>query len=509
MVRKIIRNRRPRFHSPRLLHKSGTGFAYNAMELSNQQMDSHKWTTFYRIFNQYAQTLGLNKYMYSALCNNDLDVEEKFEILGRYNENIFISEQEKLNYWYCWMQSQKRYYAFCRLAFLWKYKKAEYRNSQDMSLEPIDKKKSNVITVYQDGNKYLFKMNEINRLIKNSLCKHEYDTPVPCSCKNPYNNIPFTKSELYNMYFAIQYSNIVPDVIFTRFFQAGFNMKLFYRNNHCLLNQEMIKNKYNSIYTERHFAKEVVNMLEDVAEISNGYINIPRNKEVSNQLRPFLKLYYEYIYSSDSYTCNERKRELLYRLDQIIRKNPLFGKKCKRHLHSFDTNSPPSYYFNLTMELYRNQTAIDDIYNSHLDTNFIHNEEFPYEIRPRRRRHIIYSSSSSSEEGETESISASTSILNPPFNNSTPSNTGGNLARLISTSSNYLTPPPIPFPNVPETIPALNLSAITNTDASFQSPLFNNDDEEDNVQDLAQLIIRSLTEELDPDYQPRNYREDA
>jgi hypothetical protein len=99
--------------------------------------------------------------------------------------------------------------------------------------------------------------------------------------------------------------------------------------------------------------------------------------------------------------------------------------------------------------------------------------------------------------------------LNPPFNNSTPSNSGGNLARLISTSSNYLTPPPIPFPNVPETIPALNLSAITNTDASFQSPLFNNDDEEDNVQDLAQLIIRSLTEELDPDYQPRNYREDA
>ena len=108
-------------------------------------------------------------------------------------------ENEILDY-FC--KIQKIYHALNKFAFIIKYKKAKIVVNTDMQLNEINETNQNVICLYQEKAKYLFKIFDLLKIINISLSNSYQFFVEPLCIKNPYNNIPFNKSTLYNIYYS-------------------------------------------------------------------------------------------------------------------------------------------------------------------------------------------------------------------------------------------------------------------------------------------------------------------
>ena len=76
----------------------------------------------------------------------------------------------------------------------------------------------NVMTIFDSNNKYLFTIVDLVNIFYSSLCNAPYFIPSSIPCKNPYNNLPFTKANLYNIYFFLLFNTInVPAIIHNYF----------------------------------------------------------------------------------------------------------------------------------------------------------------------------------------------------------------------------------------------------------------------------------------------------
>ena len=64
-----------------------------------------------------------------------------------------------------------------------------------------DLKPNKTLSIVQDQKKYLFSIFDLKEIINKSLSNIDYGYPKILPIKNPYNNIPFTQSNLYNIYF--------------------------------------------------------------------------------------------------------------------------------------------------------------------------------------------------------------------------------------------------------------------------------------------------------------------
>ena len=62
-----------------------------------------------------------------------------------------------------------------------------------------------------------------------------FSEPLPS--KNPYNNLPLTKSNLYNIYFFIKFNTNIYDDLLFKFFHCDFNMTIFYKKYLKILTQ--------------------------------------------------------------------------------------------------------------------------------------------------------------------------------------------------------------------------------------------------------------------------------
>ena len=101
-----------------------------------------------------------------------------------------------------------------------------------------------VIAISSDNSKNcLFSADERIELINNSLLSSiEYLYPCPVEIKNPYTNIPFLKSTLYNIYFIIKNSTFNMPVLYNIYYACNFDLKIFYYDSESLLKDILIKN---------------------------------------------------------------------------------------------------------------------------------------------------------------------------------------------------------------------------------------------------------------------------
>ena len=73
----------------------------------------------------------------------------------------------------------------------------------DLCLNPIEHNNKNSICLFQENKKYYFRINDLINIINNALCNSPNFFSDTLITKNPYNNIAFNKSTLYNIYFNI------------------------------------------------------------------------------------------------------------------------------------------------------------------------------------------------------------------------------------------------------------------------------------------------------------------
>ena len=90
-----------------------------------------------------------------------------------------------------------------------KLRKSKLVVNSDMQLNIIDINDINVICIYHINSKYLFKIEDLLKIIYISLTNCFSFIADPNTIKNPYNNICFGKSILYYIYYyLISYSKI-------------------------------------------------------------------------------------------------------------------------------------------------------------------------------------------------------------------------------------------------------------------------------------------------------------
>jgi hypothetical protein len=267
------------------------------------------------------------KILFYGFVNNNT-YTSKFNVFKE-NLNSFLdfSRDEFIQY-FC--KIQKTYHSLSRFAYLYKYKKSIMSVTTDMGLNDININDKNILCIYHINSRYLFNINDLLKIINVSLINNYMFFAEPLPSKNPYNNLPFTKSNLYNIYIFIKHNTNIYDDLFFKFFKCDFNLSIFYNNYEYLLREYSIKN-----FIKNCTEKEIVNKIKEmISNYNNNYksntINIhdefPKNKLIKI-MKPYLLLYLNSCYSLIPIIKKNSNFDLKNKLRNFQKFNPQFGRR--------------------------------------------------------------------------------------------------------------------------------------------------------------------------------------
>ena len=233
-----------------------------------------------------------------------------------YNHEVIINAFSKI---------QRTINAVNLVKHAFRFKRARIYNTDDLYMNPISPTDKFAVVVLQNNTKYVFHIRELIQAVKSSLsnCCNFFADPIVC--KNPYTNIPFSKSALYNIYFAIKGSTYLMPTLFHRYFLCNFDYSEFSIDNDDMINEEYLKT-----YVENYCLDNVYSHVKDMFTINNMKCNIhksfPKNK-LFKIMKPYLKLYF-----ASSFSINSQKKEVAFKLlhkkmHAFIKFNPNFGKR--------------------------------------------------------------------------------------------------------------------------------------------------------------------------------------
>jgi len=259
-------------------------------------------------------------------------IENKFRFFYNKINNIFTNDEIRENFIYFFYKIQKTYNAFSRFAYLYKVKKAKIIIDTDLCLNKLGESDKTTYCLIQDGNKYLFNIHDLIKIIHNAISNTNYFFNSPLPIKNPYNNVYLNKSTLYNIYFFIRAKTYLnPDLLFY-FFKTNFNITLFTEKYQYLIRDYSINNYLNNTHVDK--------LLEDISvmlDVFNTFFS-KKNSIIIHEyfpkdvllkvMKPYLYLYYLSEYSLLHISKRMRYKKILRsKLYKFQNFNPCFGRK--------------------------------------------------------------------------------------------------------------------------------------------------------------------------------------
>ena len=291
------------------------------------------------------------------LTNSEINVRNKFAFFESTLGNFFIKgvkvqeiqqtqeiqeiqeiqetkPEKKAEFIHYFCKIQKTYHILNRLIYNYKYRKARILVNTDMALNDLTPGDKNVMCVFDNGAKYLFHIGDLIKIANVALTNSHMFFAEPFSIKNPYNNIAFNKSTLYNIYFFIRFRTDIYTELFFDYFRCDFNLSNFKKRHEYKLREYSIKNfVYKS--PAPTLAYEISMMIESHNRycVRRGIPNkiyfdkeFPRDRLIKI-MQPYLFLYYR---SEFSLLHHERKDALYHLRKGLIEfsnYNKQFGRK--------------------------------------------------------------------------------------------------------------------------------------------------------------------------------------
>jgi hypothetical protein len=290
----------------------------------------------------------------------------KFESLNFILENTFYENELKEHIFDIFTRTQKYYYAFTRLAHIYRLKKHQYVVTDDLMMNQLVPNDKLTFILVENKSNFLFNINEIINIIETAIGHAPDFFSEPLHPLNPYNNQEFTKATLYNIYFQMKNIGRVMPLLFHCFFLENFDKDNFTEQHEPLIREQSIKKYiFNSPYTILY--SSVISMLNNNQYTKKLSIhkNFPKDLLV-DIFRPFL--FHDYIAnyyikgSSKVYTS----RHLLYsKLKKFYEFNPLFGRETIKLIKKNKTVIKREYIINTK------HVSFYDIINSTNKTNEI------------------------------------------------------------------------------------------------------------------------------------------
>jgi len=274
------------------------------------------------------------------------NISEKYGFLKTVLSNPFLNESQKSEFLELFSIIQRGFLGLKQFVYLYRYNKSNIYNTTDLyqDIIPINNPRVS-ITIYQNNTRYLFLLREliktINTALSNSMCFFS----EPLAIKNPYTNIPFNKSALYNIYFSLRSSSLKIPILFQQFFLCDFDLFRFGIKNDELIREEYLKSYTMNIGTS--IKGEVLMIIDNMFRENNIFcLRISKDFPEDRLLyimKPYLDLYYTIKYTLQISLANSYTVILKYLLIQFIKYNPNFGRK---HVVLVRTNKP--IFFNNT-----------------------------------------------------------------------------------------------------------------------------------------------------------------
>ena len=276
-------------------------------------------------------------YFYYYFSKNYINsFKDKLNILKELDDNIFLQPKMKLAVQKIFYKLQKTYYAFSKLAYIWKFKKSKIAVDNDLSLNPININNKNVFILFQNNARYLFTSNDLINIINNNLSNSPNFFCSPLWTKNPYNNMSFTEADFYNIYFFLKFKVCNVPILLELFFKSNLNLNHFAFHNECVIRSFKIDNfvKFSDNDT---LYKNVKRLLTENIDVMNNikiHYEFPKDLLIKI-MKPYLHLYIisqYYILGTMKRTSSENC--LRKKLRNFALFNPLFGRKNVK-IHKF------------------------------------------------------------------------------------------------------------------------------------------------------------------------------
>ena len=315
----------------------------------------------------------LMKLVFMSLVNNRY--KGKFNMFKETLVSFLKFSRDEFIDFFC--KIQKTYHSFSRLAFIYKYKKSAMSVTTDIGLNDITINDKNILCIYNVNSRYLFNINDLLKIITTSLTNSYMFFSQPLPSKNPYNNLPFTKSNLYNMYFFLKFKTNIYNDLFVKFFHCDFNLTTFYHKYEYLLRQYILDNFIKNS-TEDVVIQEIKKMINLFNKKTTKKILIndefPK-KRLIKIMKPYLMLYLQSYYSFVQIIKNNAIVLLQDKLKKFQKFNPKFGRKIYKLGFKNYANFKKKSYIK-SIEFLDNHIA----FNFDEETNFLTNHTYYNEI---------------------------------------------------------------------------------------------------------------------------------
>ena len=293
----------------------------------------------------------------------------KFEILKMFLFNPFLSNENKEMFINYFCKIQKQYQSLSYLAYRYKFKTAKVANDKDLCYNNISKKQPRILSLYVKNTKYLFSISDLKNIINTSLYNCDMMFSLPLSIKNPYDNSPFSKANLYNIYFFFKHNDIVIPTIYHLYFMTNFHMSKFQSDNEVGIRNYLIDN-YLRLNTKYDVVRQIKKMLTEFNSKLPKYKILLNNKLpedlIYNSFKRHVQLYYKYRHTLDLSIQENANYEWIESLKQFKRFNPVFG---RRMLKLNKETKKTSEYFKEAVIPNTNNWFNNDM-NSHLDHTY-------------------------------------------------------------------------------------------------------------------------------------------
>lgn len=271
------------------------------------------------------------------LCDTcEYFVQKKFIYIDQVMKNIFYNQEIKDDFCDIYNKIQKTYNIFTKISRI--YKKNKIVVDTDLCMNKINEGDSNIICILQNGNKYLFNICEILKIIDSSLINSQYFFSIPLNIKNPYNNIPFNKSTLYNIYFFVKFNTYHYDELLIKFFNTNFNINVFTKRHEHVLREYIISN-YVTKSSDGILYEDILEMISySNSCIVKNQINIHEEfpiKKLVKIMKPYLYLWTISLHSLIPINKTLSYDRFCHKIMKFNKFNPHFGRRLIKINHVY------------------------------------------------------------------------------------------------------------------------------------------------------------------------------
>lgn len=181
-------------------------------------------------------------------------------LIEAFNSN-FTSQEIKKKYLQFHYLYNKYIISIIKIQQLWKLKKyRKYDYDYDMNMNELSNYKENEkFIIINNKTIYTFTIRDFIKIFNSSLMKCEYLNDKPSHPCNPFTNIPFTATQLYNFYIKCRINNVDIGYFIKQYYKLNMNLISFKFENHFKLGVNAIQN-YIFYSTNETLYDEIFNM---------------------------------------------------------------------------------------------------------------------------------------------------------------------------------------------------------------------------------------------------------